>query len=170
MEVAMFRRTAGKNDTVGFLDRAIPLDGASHAEVIEYSVDIPLRYAQCFATLADGRTVRLQDSSQFVGWSGFEADRSFLFSNGRRRIEIRTNANHPTGRVHSWLSLMIGSDYLPARYHSTQKFIARDGGQIVVRRCGRALVKYCKGLSDRFIDRWLSPERAIATFSKIDTV
>jgi hypothetical protein len=170
MEVAMFRRTASEKDTVSFLDRAVPLDGASHAEVIKYSVDIPLRYAQCFATLADGRTVRLQNSSQFVGWSGWEADRSILFSHGRRRIEIKTNADLPTGRVLSWLSLMIGSDHFPARNHSTQKFIARDGSQIVIRRCGRALVKYCKGFSDRFMDRWLSPERAIATFSKIDTI
>jgi len=52
---------------IEFLDRAIPLDGASHAEVVSYSVGITTRYASCFAMLADGSKVRLKDSSPRVG-------------------------------------------------------------------------------------------------------
>ncbi len=39
------------------LDEVIPLDGASHTDVVNYSVEIPLRYAECFALLCDGRKV-----------------------------------------------------------------------------------------------------------------
>ena len=35
------------------LDRLIPLDSASHAEVTGLCINIPTRYAECFATTAD---------------------------------------------------------------------------------------------------------------------
>ena len=57
---------------IDFLDRAIPLSGASHADVVSYSVAIPMRYAECFGVLADGRKVRFADKRNFVGWSGYD--------------------------------------------------------------------------------------------------
>jgi len=149
MGLSIFKRTQSGNRRATFLDRTIPLDGASHAEVVEYSVDIPMRYAQCFARLADGRTVRLKDTSQFLAWSGWEGKRSFLFRSGRRRIEIQTDARDRTGNVQSghvfgvisWMFLMIGAEDVPVRNHAARKFIARDGSQLVIPHWGQLLAR-----------------------------
>ena len=81
-----------------FLDRIIPLDGASHAEVVSYSVEIPTRYASCFATLADGTKARLKDSSKFIGWSGWGDRNSYLFRDNDLHIELQTDPDHPVGK------------------------------------------------------------------------
>ncbi len=109
-----------------FLDQMIPLKGASHATVVSYGVDTPMRYTECFATLADGRIVRLKDSRQFIGWSGLNGSRRILFRSATGRIMI----NASTGRYE-----------LMEQQHSTKtrKFITRDGGLIFVRRFGRGL-------------------------------
>jgi len=125
-----------------FLDRMIPLQGASHADVVEYSVDVPLRYAQCFAHLADGRKVRLQVASQFLGWSGHQGKRSFLFQKGWRRIEVQAAARRQVGSGHSgsnctvvsWMFLKIDAIERPVRDPLARRFIARDGSQLVIRR------------------------------------
>jgi hypothetical protein len=133
-----------KSKRVAFLDRTIPLRGASHAEVLEYSVDIPTRYAQVCARLADGRTVRLRDSKQFVGWSGWTGKRSFLFRSGRHRIEIQADAGLPIGTdrsgfvsVISWLLFLVRHSETPVHNHAARKFIAPDGSQLVVRHWGQ---------------------------------
>lgn len=81
-----------------FLDRAIPLSGASHADVVSYCVEIPMRYAECFAVLADGSKVSLVDRRKFVGWSGYDSPQSLLFCNNGLHIEVRTDPGHPVGR------------------------------------------------------------------------
>jgi len=70
------------------LDDTIPLQGASHADVVEYRVETPLRYAECFALLADGRKVSLQEPRKFVGWSGHDANRSLLFCCNGKHFEV----------------------------------------------------------------------------------
>jgi hypothetical protein len=136
----------GQSRRAAFLDRTIPLANASHADVVEYSVDIPMRYAECSARLIDGRTVRLRNSRQFVGWSGWDGKRSFLFRSGLRRIEIQTDAGVRIGNVCSgyvgvisWLVLMISASKAPIHNHATRKFIAPDGSQLVVRHWGQIL-------------------------------
>jgi hypothetical protein len=149
MGFSIFKRAPRENRRAAFLDRAIPLNGASHAEVVEYSVDIPMRYAECFAKLADGRTVRLKDSRQFLAWSGWDGKRSFLFCNGRRRIEIQTDVRNRVGNVQSghvfgvinWLFLMVGANDAPLHNHAARKFIARDGSQLVVPHWGQILAR-----------------------------
>ena len=81
-----------------FLDRVIPLDGASHADVVSYSVEIPTRNATCFATLADGSKARLKDSTRFIGWSGWEGQRSYLFRDNDLHIELQTDPDHAIGK------------------------------------------------------------------------
>jgi len=83
---------------IDFLDRTIPLDGASHADVVSYSVEIPTRYAECYCLLADGRKVRLADRRKFIGWSGHGAARSLLFCNNALHIEIQIDPDHRIGR------------------------------------------------------------------------
>lgn len=95
------------------LDRLLPLAGASHTEVVRYAVDIPMRYAECFATLEDGRTVRLEDARQLLGRTGNECDCLLLFAVGERFLLLSAES----GRVEE---LDIGD--IPRR-----RFIARDG-------------------------------------------
>jgi malate synthase len=82
----------------GFLDRVIPLKNASHADVVSYSVVIPMRYAECLAELADGRKVGLADRRRFVGWTGYGPQQSLLFKNNDLHFEICTDPEHPVGR------------------------------------------------------------------------
>ena len=149
MGLSIFKRTPRENRRAAFLDRTIPLIGASHADVIEYSVDVPLRYAKCFARLADGRKVRLRDSRQFLAWSGWEGKRSFLFRSGRRHIAIQTDVRDRVGNVQSghvfgvinWLFLMVGTNDAPLHNHATRKFIAPDGSQLVIPHWGQILAR-----------------------------
>jgi hypothetical protein len=102
------------------LDHLLPLKDASHADVVHYGVDIPMRYSECYAELADGRIIRLRDSRQFIGWSGV---------NGSRKLLFRTAA----GRV--LVSAMAGQHEFIDRDRSPElhKFITRDGGLIFMR-------------------------------------
>ena len=81
-----------------FLDRAIPLGGASHADVRAYRVETVWRNAGCIATLADGREVKLKNPRQFVGYQRRgEGRRSLLFRNNGLHVEIQIDPDHPVG-------------------------------------------------------------------------
>ena len=140
--------------TSEILDRHIPLNGASHADVINYTVQIPTRYAKCFGALANGDMVGLRDCRQFIGWSGRESRRSFLFVSEETCFEVRVDPNHPDGwdapgSIHTLVlkpSAAISSDVegmtalvdvkegitdrRDRQYH--RKFIAIDGSQILL--------------------------------------
>lgn len=103
------------------LDAKLPLAGASHADVERYFIETPMRYTQCFARLADGRIVRFRDSRQFVGWSGDEQERSYLFSCTDCRVVINTVEN----------GYQIED---PGRATGVRKFVGRDGALFFVRR------------------------------------
>lgn len=75
--------------TTEILDQMLPLRNASHADVEHYGVDIPMRYSECYAKLADGRVVRLRNTRQFVGWTGMNGSRRLLFADGEQQIELR---------------------------------------------------------------------------------
>ena len=74
------------------LDRFIPLRNASHADVLKYSVEIPMRYCECSALLANGRKASLLNPRAFVGWSCGGRDRSYLFRSGDELVELRSPA------------------------------------------------------------------------------
>ena len=79
---------------MAFLDRTLPLDSASHADVERYYTDT----GQFMASLAGGKIVSLKNPGQFVGFrSAGEAD-SFLLRNHGLHIEILVNPGHPVGR------------------------------------------------------------------------
>ena len=94
-----------------FLDEVIPLLGASHTEVIDYLVSVPMRYAEVKARLANGRTARLANAKQFLGWRGYGSNPTMLFACGDRRVVV------DTGRQQDL---------------SNDTFIARDGGEVAL--------------------------------------
>jgi malate synthase len=103
------------NHTVSFLDSTIPLKGASHADVVRYSVETIWRKAECVATLADGRRAKLSDAWQFIGYTGHDPVRCLLFSNNGQHIEVRVDTEqltiaveaNDTGYVlRNWLGLI----------------------------------------------------------------
>jgi len=108
-EIAVNRRE--RRQTAQYLDKLIPLVGASHTEVVDYLVSIPMRYAEVRARLANGRMARLVDAKQFLGWRGYGANPTLLFGCGEQKVIVETGGDH-------------GSD--------NQKFIARDGGQVAL--------------------------------------
>jgi len=80
------------NNSVSFLDSAIPLKGASHGDVVSYSVETIWRKAECIATLAGGRKAKLHDTWQFIGYTGHSPARCLLFRNNGRHIEIQIDS------------------------------------------------------------------------------
>ncbi len=113
------------------LDEVIPLDGASHTDVVRYSVEIPVRYAECFALLSDGRKVGLAEPRRFVGWSGNDPDKSLLFRNNGSHIELGVE-----GPVNGQDSVNIRNlvvEDATARHSRTKKrFIGVDGHLILL--------------------------------------
>ena len=123
--------SAAFEHTVSLLDEAIPLQGASHADVVEYSVEIPMRYAECVATLADGRKVGLKDPSCFEGWSSNQPRRSLLFRNGDAHLEIevgRRPALQAPGNIRNVSFIEAARRQLTA----VRKFIGIDGKLLLV--------------------------------------
>ena len=150
MNIPIAKEATPETRRTAFLDKTIPLEGASHADVVSYAVDCPVRYSECVATLSDGQTVRFLDSRQFVGWSDSEGTRHFLFRSGYRRIEIQTGSRRSVDRprlmnemeVFSWPSLVIGSRDISIYQRNKsraigktreRKFIARDGSLLLLR-------------------------------------
>lgn len=78
-------------NTSKILDNLIPLRNASHADVVEYRVEIPVRYAECCAVMADGSKARFVDPRKFLGWSSFDARRSLLFRNDDVTLEVEVD-------------------------------------------------------------------------------
>ena len=103
--------TRGERKSIAqYLDDLVPLKGASHVEVIDYKVTVPMRNAEVSARLANGSTARLDNSRQFLGWSGYGANPTLLFACGGKRIVVNTGSEHGV---------------------PPQKFVTPNGGQIV---------------------------------------
>ena len=116
-----------------FLDAAVPLKCGSHADVVRYNIDVPMRYAECFAVLRDGRTVPLANKRSFVAWSGRESRHSLMFEAHGLRIEAMIDpydraARSAPGHV-AKIDIQSTSTDAPPRQMagSNRRFIATDG-------------------------------------------
>lgn len=118
-----------KENMVGVLDEAIPLQGASHADVVEYLVESPMRYAECFALLSDGRKVGLRDPRGFVGWSRHDRDRSLLFRSGGKHYEVTVEASL-LGQAPGCMRQVFVEDESGRRSNPARKFIGIDGNLV----------------------------------------
>ena len=129
---ALFGASIGDEaDMVAALDEAIPLRGASHADVVEYCVEIPMRYAECLAVLRDGRKVGLQKPRQFKGWSNHSRNRSLLFRSNGKHFEVAVEE-----RLRGEAPGCIREVYLEAkserRSSLARKFIGVDGDLVIL--------------------------------------
>ena len=75
------------------LDKAFPLEGASHADVTAYTVD-----GQGLAAQVEDRTVRLADTEAFVGYRGEAgAPEGVVLRHHNLHAEIQIDADSPIG-------------------------------------------------------------------------
>lgn len=83
------------------LDSAVPLDGASHTEVVAYGVGTSDgQPAQLRAVLGNGGNTGLANPAQFVGYVGDQEPSAVLLENNGLRLEIQIDSAHPVGAVH----------------------------------------------------------------------
>lgn len=127
------RRASVMKYATRFLDRTLPLDGVSHADVVRYTVEIPTRYARCFGVLADGRKIPFIKLRKFIGWSGHDNKRSLLFQDSGLHIEIQTDADRHDGYIApgqirdvTLESSAIGNQ------HCDRRFIGIDGRRMLL--------------------------------------
>lgn len=118
-------------NTTRILDSLIPLRGASHAEVLEYRVEIPMRYAECFAILSDGRKVRFVEPRKFLGWSSHESRRSLLFRNHDVTLEVEVDNLAPQRERSTVRSINLQAA-LRQGANRIKKFIGIDGDLLML--------------------------------------
>ena len=81
-----------------FLDKALPLDGISHADVNAYGLDHTDDGCRFIAAQANGETKGLKNSDQFVACTEQKEGCCYLFRNHGLHIEIQVDPNHPIGK------------------------------------------------------------------------
>ncbi|MFG6117363.1 malate synthase G [Halobacillus sp. MO56] len=80
----------------GFLDETAALKEGSHKNVTAYKVS----GGKLSAELTDGRSVGLEDSSQFAGYIGEQEEpEAILLKNNGIHLEIQIDHSHPIGRT-----------------------------------------------------------------------
>lgn len=127
------RRASVMKCATSFLDRVLPLDGVSHADVVRYTVEIPTRYARCFGVLADGRKVPFIKLRKFIGWAGRDNKRSLLFRNNGLHIEIQTDTDHLDGHAApGQVRDVTLESAMTSNQDHDRRFIGIDGSQILL--------------------------------------
>ncbi len=81
-----------------FLDKTLPLDHASHAEVDYYAVDRVAGQYRFVVNLVGGQQVDLVDAGRFAGFRSDGDRAAYLFENHGLHIEILTDPHHPVGK------------------------------------------------------------------------
>ena len=118
-------------NTTRILDTLIPLRDASHADVVEYRVEIPMRYAECNAILADGRKVKFVAPRKFLGWSSHDARRSLLFRVNDITLEVEVD-NLAVERERSTVRSINLQAALREGASRLKKFIGIDGDLLIL--------------------------------------
>ena len=118
-------------NTASILDKLVPLKGASHSDVVEYRVEIPMRYAECRAVLVDGRVVSFADPRKFLGWSSHSQRKSLLFRNNDMTLEVEVD-NRAVERDCSTVRSINLQAALRKGASRLKKFIGIDGGLLIL--------------------------------------
>jgi len=114
------------DNTTRILNELVPLKGASHADVVEYRIEIPMRYAECFAILSDGRKVGLADPRRFLGWSSHSVRRSLLFRANDVTLEVEVDGK-AAERSRSTVRSINLQSAIREKAMRMKKFIGIDG-------------------------------------------
>ena len=83
-----------------FLDEAVPLEGASHSEVVAYGIGAAGGRRQLRAVLNNGGNTGLVDPEQFVGFVDEDQPSVLLLKNSGLHVEIQIDPRHPVGAAH----------------------------------------------------------------------
>jgi malate synthase len=83
-----------------FLDDTVPLDGASHRDVIAYGIGSGPGGRELRAILEGGGNTGLADADQFVGFIDEDDPKSVLLKNNGLHVEIQIDREHPVGTAH----------------------------------------------------------------------
>ncbi|MEJ2090391.1 MAG: malate synthase G, partial [Gammaproteobacteria bacterium] len=84
-----------------FLDATVPLDGASHKEVVAYGIGADgSGTRQLRAVLDNGGNTGLKAPDQFVGFVNEDDPSSVLLAHHGLHIDIQIDRTHPVGAVH----------------------------------------------------------------------
>jgi len=118
-------------NTARILDSLIPLRDVSHADVVEYRIDIPMRYAECYAVMADGSKVRFANPRKFLGWSSRDARRSLLFRNNDITLEVEID-NRAAEKANSTVRSINLQAAMRQGANRIKKFIGIDGDQLIL--------------------------------------
>ena len=118
-------------NTAKILDSLVPLKNASHADVVEYRVEIPMRYAECYAVLDDGRKVPFADPRKFLGWSSHTERRLLLFRNNEIALEVEVD-NLAAERQCSTVRSINLHAAIRTSADRIRKFIGIDGDLLVM--------------------------------------
>ena len=84
-----------------FLDQTVPLDQASHADVVAYGIGTGADGKhEMRAVLANGGNTGLLDVHQFVGFVGEHDPSAILLKHNDLHLEIQIDRDHQVGAVH----------------------------------------------------------------------
>ncbi len=137
------------NQSASFLDSNIPLKDASHADVVSYSVETIWHKAECIATLACGRRVKLHDAWQFIGYTGHNPARFMLFLCSGRHVEVQIDTrravvgveqNQRAGAFRHWFRTLLAGfaidlgvqSMLPKTLDRNRVYTTIHGGQFTL--------------------------------------
>lgn len=85
-----------------FLDETVPLDQASHADVVSFGIGVDDDgQHELRAVLANGGNTGLLDANQFVGFVGIDDPSAILLKHNGLHLEIQIDRGHPVGSVHA---------------------------------------------------------------------
>lgn len=80
-----------------FLNKAAPLENASHAQAVKYSRNAD---GELSVALSNGGVTTLKDTTQFVGYLGARELTSILLVNNGLHLDIQIDPQHPVGQDH----------------------------------------------------------------------
>jgi malate synthase len=83
-----------------FLDDTVPLDGASHRDVIAYGIGAGPGGRELRALVEGGGNTGLADPEQFVGFVDEDDPKVVLLKHNGLHIEIQIDRDHPVGAAH----------------------------------------------------------------------
>ncbi len=84
-----------------FLDQAVPLVDASHAEVLDYQIEFDKKSATLVMKLANGMQSFLSRPEQFSGYREQNGKIRILLVNNGLHIELKIDRDHPVGKQSS---------------------------------------------------------------------